>query len=145
MEALIVGYSQKSSTGSLVNFIQSITDSQWLIALEKVLRGDQRLVLTVKLVELDNTHPLLRVKPVDVSTGKKQCTTKSKREGKGKRKENELREDNILWNRLKNKEAVTRNARQTERLCQWKVMVAQEYEGCEAIDESVINKWSWPK
>lgn len=50
---IVIGYSQKSLTRTLVNFAESITTIQWEIALQKVLEKEQspKLFLTIKVIE----------------------------------------------------------------------------------------------
>ena len=57
---VIVGYTQKSHNGTLCNFVESITNSQWEIAFEVVRSFEQtpKLILTVKVLEVDNKLPL---------------------------------------------------------------------------------------
>lgn len=146
---VVLGYSQKSPNGTLCNFVESITDSQWQIAVEKVLRSCEqppKVVLTVKMLEVDDKHPLSRQNctgptregskeaPVSQSKGH-ECN----KQGKTKRKACELQEDTLLWAKLKAGKEVTRNKRQEERLRQWKENVARDYEGCEAINERTIK------
>lgn len=145
---VVVGYSQKSPNGTLCNFVESITNSQWEIAVEKVVRScDQtpKFILTVKVLEVDDKHPLSRFSrptgtapPKDSSKGTPAASS-DKKGGKPKRKATELNEDTLLWAKLKAGTQITRNKRQEDRLRQWKESVASEYEGCEALDERKIK------
>lgn len=145
---VVIGYSQKSPNGTLCNFVESITNSQWEIAVEKVMRSCEqtpKLILTVKVVEVDDKHPLSRLSrpnctgsPKDSSKGTSAASS-HKKGGKAKRKATELQEDTLLWAKLRAGTQITRNKRQEERLRQWKEGVASEYEGCEALDERKIK------
>ena len=57
---VVVGYSQKSPNGPLCNFVESITNSQWEIAVEKAMRSCEqtpKLILAVKLLEVHDNIP----------------------------------------------------------------------------------------
>lgn len=152
---VVVGYSQKSPNGTLCNFVESITNSQWEIAVEKVVRSCEqapKLTLTVKVVEVDDKHPLTRhtcsgptvgnskeAPAVSPRDGQPSDESSRKKGGKSKRKAREVHEDTLLWAKLKAGTQFTRNKRQDERLRQWKENVASEYEGCEALDERKIK------
>lgn len=140
---VIVGYSQKSPNGPLCNFVESITNSQWEIAVETVMRSCEqtpKLILTVKLLEVHGKHPLSRLSspnfgsPKDISK-ETSAASSHKKGGKPKRKAAELQEDTLLWAKLRAGTPITRNKQQEERLQKWKESVASEYEGCEALDE----------
>ena len=111
-----------------------------------------RLILTVKVVEVDDKHPLTRHTcsgpTVDISKeapavsprdGQPSDESSRKKGGKSKRKAREVHEDTLLWAKLKAGTQFTRNKRQDERLRQRKENAASEYEGCEALDERKIK------
>lgn len=142
---IVLGYCQKSGNGTLGNFVESITQNQWLIALEKVLVSTPN-VLTIKLMELDNQHPLSSsscslTKAVSAPSEQnaKAKMTKCGKTNSKRRKKEELQDDMLLWERLKARQPVTRSERQDERLRQWKEQVASEYDGCEALNERQIK------
>lgn len=88
--------------------MESITDSQWEIALQKILEAGQspKVYLIVKVMEICNAHPLLRHKTAN-NQNNKETLQKTPREGKEsnnkgkrKRKGEEMKEDDLLWQRL---------------------------------------------
>lgn len=145
---VVVGYSQKSPNGPLCNLVESITNSQWEIAVEKAMRSCEqtpKLILTVKLLEVHDKHPLSRLSRPNCADSPKNISKETsaasshKKGGKPKRKAAELQEDTLLWAKLRAGAPITRNKRQEERLRQWKESVASEYEGCEPLDERKIK------
>ena len=122
---VVVGFCQKSPNGTLCNFVESITNSQWEIAVEKVMRSCEqtpKLILTVKVLEVDDKHTLSRLSrpnctgsPKDISKGTSGASS-HKKGGKPKRKATELQEDALLWAKLRAGTPITRNKRQEERL-----------------------------
>lgn len=67
----------------------------------------------------------------------KESNNKGKREKKRKREE--MEDDELLWEKLKEGEGVNRSKRQQQRLQPWKETVAKTYQGCRAINERSIQ------
>jgi len=132
---VVIGYSQRSPTGTLVNFVESIMTNQWEIALQKVLEieSSPRLYLTIKVIETDTAHSLSRpniAKNTDFKETSQDPTAtvankESNNKGKRKRKREEMKEDELLWEKRLEGEGVNRNKRQQQRLQQWKETVAK--------------------
>ena len=118
-------FARNHPNGTLCNFVESITNSQWEIAVEKVMRSCEqtpKLILTVKVLEVDDKHTLSRLSrpnctgsPKDISKGTSGASS-HKKGGKPKRKATELQEDTLLWAKLRAGTPITRNKRQEERL-----------------------------
>ena len=83
-----------------------------------------KLILTVKVLEVDDKHPLSRLSrpnctgsPKDISKGTSAASS-HKKGGKPKRQATELQEDTLLWAKLRAGTPITWNKRQEERLYQ---------------------------
>lgn len=63
----------------------------------------------------------------------------SNNKGKRKRKREEMEDDELLWEKLKEGEGVNRSKRRQQRLQPWKETVAKTYQGCRAINERSIQ------
>lgn len=117
---VVVGYSEKSTTATLCNFVESIINTQWEIAV-LVVRSCEQIpkltldILTVKVLEVDDRHPLtIFIRPKCTGSQKDSskgtpATSSHTKGGKTKRNASELKEDALLWVKLKEGTQITWN------------------------------------
>lgn len=98
-------------------------------------------------MEICNAHPLLRHKTANNQNNKETLQKtptegkESNNKGKRKRKGEEMKEDDLLWQRFKGGQDVhvNRSERQQQRLQHWNETVTNTYEGRQAINERSIK------
>ena len=155
-----IGYAAKLPSGnlSLSSFVESLTDLQWKLALQK-LYNDRNYTLLIKVIEKTDQDSLTHRKPgkapftVNETIRKRasNCiaaanTASSSQEGRAKKSRTkalqkaELKEDEELWSKLKMGEPnPSRNSRQEERLKTWKSKVENMYRNCTVLNERLIT------